>query len=286
MTKPGAIVIVSVVALVFAGLASWGVYSYLQKETQKVKAVQGGDIVVAAAEIPVGSKLNATMMKMAKWPKESMPAGSLTDTKLLDGRVCIRSLHPNEPITEQNLMPKEGGAGSGFMTYRVPDGHRAVTVGVNEVAGVAGFLAPENRVDVVLTTQIPGKTNGENISKIFLQNIPILAIGQITDEKEGKPVVVPTVTLDLLPEDAERLVLAASKGTLQLLLRNAIDTKTLDSKGATITKVLGGIERTENATAIRRVHTRVKEKHNPPLTNYVEVIKGKERSMIQFNSSP
>lgn len=293
MTRPGAVVIVSVVALAFAGFASWGVYSYLKQETQKSKSVQGESIVVAAAEIPIGTKLNTTQIKTSKWPKESIPPGSLTDARAAEGRICIRSLQPNEPITEPKLMPKEGTPGAGVMTYIVPQGHRAVTVGVNEVAGVAGFLAPHNRVDVVLTTQIPGNTAGEYVSKIVLQNVPILATGQITEQKEGKPVVVPTVTLDLTPEDAEKLVLAASKGSLQLLLRNVVDTAAVESKGATVIKVLGGIEKPLQAVIRKQVpppkpkpvQVKTAPLPPPPPAFAVEVIRGKDRSTSQFSPS-
>ena len=124
------------------------------------------------------------------------------------------------------------------MTYIIPQGHRAVTVSVNEVAGVAGFVAPNNRVDIVLTTTTPKYAAGEKISKIILQNVTVLATGQITEQKDGKPVVVPTVTLDLMPEEAERLINAASQGSLQLLLRSVIDTAPVEARGATISKVL------------------------------------------------
>ncbi|GFO55336.1 hypothetical protein GMSM_23430 [Geomonas sp. Red276] len=158
------------------------------------------------------------------------------------GRVAIRPIAGGDAVTEQKLKPKAGAQGSGFMTYVVPPGHRAVTVAVNEVAGVAGFLTPNDRVDIVVTTSLPNNDK-ESVSKIILENVPILATGQITDQREGKPAVVPTVTLDLVPADAEKLVLSASKGSLQLLLRNIADSGAVDSKGATIAKVLGGAER-------------------------------------------
>ncbi len=240
MTRPQAVTIVTIVALAFAGLASWGVYSYLQTEAQKTKAGQAESIVVAVSEFPIGTKLDQTQVKVSTMPKSSIPAGSFSDPKAVSGRVLVRHVSPGDIITEQKLMPKEGSQMAGVMTYIIPQGHRAVTVGVNEVAGVAGFVAPNNRVDVVLTTPIPRSAGGENISKIILQNVTVLATGQITEQKEGKPVVVPTVTLDLTPEDSERLILAASKGSLQLLLRSIIDTQPVDSKGATITKVLSG----------------------------------------------
>lgn len=237
MTRPKAVIVVSILALVFAGIAAWLTFHYLQKEMNKSKAVQPQSIVVAAADIPIGSAINEPQLKITSWPKDSIPPGSSSDIKSLVGRVAIRSISNGDAVTEQKLKPKAGVPGSGFMTYIIPLGHRAVTVAVNEVAGVAGFITPNDRVDVVLTTLIPGSQN-ENISKIILQNVPVLATGQITDQKEGKPVVVPTVTLDLTPDDSEKLVLAGSKGSLQLLLRNIADAGPVDAKGATIVKVL------------------------------------------------
>lgn len=248
MTRPKAVTIVSIVALLFAGLASWGVYNYLQQQTDKTKAGEAQNIVVAAGEIQIGTKLDISQMKTAAVPKASIQAGSAADPKALVGRIVIRQLSPGDTITEQKMMPKEGTSLSGVMTYIIPQGHRAVTVGVNEVAGVAGFVAPNNRVDIVLTTTLPKNTD-EKISKIILQNVTVLATGQITEQKDGKPAVVPTVTLDLLPEDAEKLILAASKGSLQLLLRSVIDTATVEGRGATITKVLTGSGSIEVPTA-------------------------------------
>lgn len=302
MTRPQAVTIVTIVALVFAGLASWGVYSYLQQEAQKSKASQADAIVVAVGELPIGTKLDQTHVKVSTMPKSSIPAGSFADPKALAGRVLVRHLSPGDIITEQKLMPKEGSQMAGVMTYIVPQGHRAITVAVNEVAGVAGFVAPNNRVDIVLTTPIPNNTKGENISKIVLQNVTVLATGQITEQKEGKPVVVPTVTLDLMPEDSEKLILAASKGSLQLLLRNIVDTAPVEAKGATISKVLGGVEapvvRTTKPVTVKAAKTpksakiaKVAEKkaapsavvpHSAPKKHYLEIIKGKEKSVREF----
>ncbi len=205
MTRQKTVIVVTVLAIVFAVIAAGLMYNYLQKQDQ-MKAGAYQTIVVAAMEIPIGSKISDTMIKTAPWPKESIPPGSITDPKALNaaGRISIKNIPAGEPITEDKLVPAGGDAGAGFMTYAVPPGHRAVTVAVNEVAGVAGFITPGNKVDVVLTTPIPGSPN-ETISKIVLQNVPVLATGQITQEqKEGKPVIVPTVTLDLAPEDCRK----------------------------------------------------------------------------------
>src|SRR6266568_41264 len=295
MTRPGAVVVVSLVALIFAGLASWGVYNYLQQETQKSKATQTEKTVVAAADVPIGAKLNATQLKTVNWPRDSRPPGSLADTSMAVDRIAVHQIAAGEAVTEPKLLPKDIKTGAGIMSYIVPAGHRAITVGVNEVAGVAGFLSPNNHVDVVLTTQIPGNTS-ESISKIVLENVPILATGQIaTEQKDGKPVVVPTVTLDLTPEDAEKLILAASKGSLQMLLRNVTDIAPAGTKGATITKVLGGVER---PAAVSRVVSKkaakkqarpavvktvqAKQPPPPPSPYSVEVIKGASKSTREF----
>lgn len=295
MTRSQSIIVVTITALIFATLAAWGVRKFMVDESRKTMSAQGEKLVIAAADLPVGAKLDITQMKTISMPKESIPQGAFKDPAAVAGRVVIRHLSPGDQITEQKLMPKEGTAASGVMSFLVPNGHRAVTVGVNEVAGVAGFLAPNNRVDVVLTTPIPNDPKGETVTKIVLQNVPLLATGQITEQKDGKPVVVPTVTLDLTPEDSEKLVHASRKGSLQLLLRNIIDTaKVEETKGTTIVKVLGGVER--GGAVIAKVTPKKEmvgkaQKAAPtavapppaPKRHTVEIVKGKDRSTKEFN---
>lgn len=287
MTRPKAVIVVSIFALFFAGIAAWLTYGVLQQEMNNVKAVQPQKIIVAAADIPIGTTITERQLKSTFWPKDGIPAGSSQSADSVISRVAIRPIAAGDAVTEQKLKPRSGGPGSGFMTYVVPEGHRAVTVAVNEVAGVAGFLTPNDRVDVIVTTPLPANEK-ESISKIILENIPILATGQVTDQKEGKPVVVPTVTLDLAPADAEKLVLSASKGSLQLLLRNIADSSRVDSNGATIAKVLYGMERAPAAPKTVQV---VKSAPKPVLvvkaaartTSYtLEIVRGTEKSSRQY----
>jgi len=243
MKRPSTVTIVTVLAFLFAGGAAILSYNYLKK--QAGVQMQGVSIVAAATDIPIGTKLDAGHVKLATWPKEAVAAGYLTDAKLIPGRVAVRPISAGDIITEAKLMPQNVTTNGGIMTYIVPQGHRAVTVAVNEVAGVAGFITPGSRVDIVLTTPRPGVADKEdNISKIILQNVPVLASGQGTEQKEGKPVIVPTVTLDLTPEDAEKVIVGVGvkKGALQLLLRNVIDTAAVETKGATVSKVLNGAD--------------------------------------------
>lgn len=288
MTRQKTVILITALAIVFAVVAAWLAYNYLQKQEQ-IKAGAFQNIVVAAMEIPIGSKISEPMVKTTPWPKESVPPGSATDPKALvaAGRITIKGIPAGEPITEDKLAPLGGATGAGFMTYVVPAGHRAVTVAVNEVAGVAGFITPGNKVDVVLTTPLPNNP-AETISKIVLQNVPVLATGQIAQEqKDGKPIVVPTVTLDLTPDDSEKLVLAANKGPLQLLLRNFTDAEEVEGRGATIRKVLAGNEppATAKPRTVVKVIRRAPARKAAPAPSYysVEVIKGKERTSRQFS---
>jgi pilus assembly protein CpaB len=293
MTRPKAVIVVSICALLFAGVAAWLTYGYLQKEISTVNAVRPEKIVVAAADIPIGTVISEPQLKVATWPKDSIPPGSAQLPESVVSRVAIRPITRGDAVTEQKLKPKSGTPGSGFMTYVVPEGHRAVTVAVNEVAGVAGFLTPNDRVDVIVTTPLPGNEK-ETVSKIILENVPILATGQVTDQKEGKPVVVPTVTLDLTPSDSEKLVLAASRGPLQLLLRNITDSAQVNSRGATIGKVLGGIERPPTppsppsaaAKPVRLGHAPPRQvltaKAPPAPTHTLTIIRGTEKSSKEY----
>jgi len=243
MTRLNAISIVLVVALALAGTASYLVYRFLSNQENKKHEVLS--VFIAARDIPVGTKLDATNIRLASWPKENLPQqGYFPHTSKLHGRVAIRQVSAGDIVTETKLMPLNRADMGGVMTYIVPQGHRAVTVAVNEVAGVAGFITPGSRVDVVLSTQITSGTNNtDDVSKIILQNVPVLASAQTTEQKDGKPtIVVPSVTLDLLPADAEKLIVGTKKGTLQLLLRNAIDTASVSTSGMTIAKTLNNMQ--------------------------------------------
>ena len=288
MTRPKAVIVVSIFALFFAGMAAWLTYGYLQSEMSSVQAVKPQKIVVAASDITIGSAIGPSQLRETTWPKDSIPQGSSQQAQSVIGRIAIRPIAKGDAVTEQKLKPKSGGTGSGFMTYVVPQGHRAVTVAVNEVAGVAGFLTPNDRVDVVLTTPVPEREK-ENVSKIILENIPILATGQVTDQKDGKPAIVPTVTLDLAPGNAERLVLSASKGSLQLLLRNISDAAPVDSKGATIAQVLYGLDRPVPSSRPAAAPVRaVKAAYQPappkaPRSYTLDIVRGTEKTSKQYS---
>jgi pilus assembly protein CpaB len=182
-------------------------------------------VVVAASDINLGQRIGPDFLKVTDWPSNSVPPGSFTDIQKLDGRVLKESLLHGEPILEAKLTP----VGTlGGLSAVIGEGKRAITVRVNDVIGVAGFALPGNYVDIIVNTQKdgrdPGATRDQNISKIVLEKILVLAVAQEVGRDETKPKVVDAVTLEVSPEQAEKIDLARSIGTLSLVLRNQIDT--------------------------------------------------------------
>ncbi|QPF73558.1 Flp pilus assembly protein CpaB [Roseateles sp. DAIF2] len=204
---------------------------------------QGGErgrIAVANADIELGGRISAEMVRMADWPQGSVPAGAFEDSRQLEGRVLLVSMQRGEPLTEARLAPigTKGG-----LSAVVPQGKRAMTVRVNDVVGVAGFALPGTYVDVMVNTQ--DEAGGRNdrdhsISKIVLERILVLAVAQEADRDATKPKVVNAVTLEVTPGEAELLDLARSVGTLSLVLRNQTDPKEAGAgNGATKAEMLG-----------------------------------------------
>jgi pilus assembly protein CpaB len=193
-----------------------------------------GRIVVAAADISLGQRLRADMFKLAEWPSGSVPKGAFTDPQSLDGRVLKANMLMGEPLVEARLAP----AGTqGGLSAVITEGKRALTVRVNDVIGVAGFALPGNYVDIIVSTQKEAAPNQngheQSISKIVLERILVLAVAQEVNRDDTKPKVVNAVTLEVTPEQAEKLDLARSVGTLSLALRNQVDPASTRTDGAT-----------------------------------------------------
>lgn len=234
---------IAAVAVVLASVSALLVYNYLSaKDREAAKArLEVQQVVVAASEIPFGTKVKPEQIKLADWPKKNIPAGSSGNLSQIQDRLAISDIPAGAPVLESSLAPLNSGAG--VMSYIIKPGKRAITVAVNDVVGVAGFVLPNSMVDVVATVDDPymKATNGRDnkISKIVLQDVRVLAVGQILEQKEGKPVSVPTVTLDVTPEDAEKLALA-SENKVQLILRHIDDTAVAKTSGETVASLLAG----------------------------------------------
>jgi pilus assembly protein CpaB len=194
----------------------------------------GGRILVAASDISLGQRLAPDMFKPAEWPADSVPKGAFSDPQKLAGRVLRTNLLMGEPVSEAKLAPS---GTLGGLSALITEGKRAITVRVNDVIGVAGFALPGNYVDIIVSMQKDPRPGAEmreqNISKIVLERILVLAVAQEVNRDETKPKVVNAVTLEVTPEQAEKLDLARSVGTLSLALRNQIDPQAASTEGAT-----------------------------------------------------
>jgi pilus assembly protein CpaB len=222
-------------ALVFGLLAAVSVTRYLSSAQAYTKNLNR--VAVAKVAIPLGSKIIPEQVMVVQFPAESTPDGAYDSVEKLTGRVAVMNIAPREPITEARLAPV-GTAGG--LSAVIPEGYRAMTVKVDDVVGISGFIMPGTLVDIVVVI-IPGDSGAQGqqpISKIVLQNIKVLANGQNIDkpEKEREANSVKAVTLLVTPEQAEKLALAASEGKLQLVMRNSIDqgdeeTQGIDKRG-------------------------------------------------------
>jgi pilus assembly protein CpaB len=182
-------------------------------------------IAVASITLDVGRKIEGGDLKLIDWPKANLPVGSISDPGLLSGRIVRIPITKNEVVLERMLV---SSGGNGSLSTQIASGMRAFTMNVNEIAGVAGFALPGNYVDVIMNSK--DNTN-DQISRILLEKILILAIAQETSTDIHKPKLVNAITLEVTPLDAEKLDLARSVGSLSLVLRNPSDNANLVSNG-------------------------------------------------------
>lgn len=223
----------SVVMLVIALLAGLAAVVLAAKWIQQQGQNSGNKIAVAVLDIQLGSRLSPEMVQMVDWPASSVPPGAFTDEKVLVDRVVKTTVSRGEPILESKLAPVGSRGG---LSAVVGEGKRAITVRVNDVIGVAGFALPGNYVDIMVSTQEEGAKGNDKdrtISKIVLEHILVLAVAQEAGRDETKPKVVNAVTLEVTPDQAEKLDLARSVGTLSLVLRNQTDMDPIRTAGAT-----------------------------------------------------
>lgn len=223
----------SLTMLIIALLAGLAAVVLAVKWIQQQGQQGGNKIAVAMVDIQLGSRLTPEMVQLVDWPLGSVPEGAFSDPKALDGRVVRTSLARGEPPLESKLAPVGSRGG---LSAVVGDGKRAITVRVNDVIGVAGFALPGNYVDIMVNTQSEGSKNNDKdraISKIVLEHILVLAVAQEAGRDETKPKVVNAVTLEVSPEQAEKIDLARSVGTLSLVLRNQVDPILSQTSGAT-----------------------------------------------------
>ncbi len=267
-----------VVAVFFGLIAAYGIFNFLSQQRRAAEAFRATtqDVVVAAKDIAPGTMINQELItngtiKTTQWPKASVPLGSFSSPQQVVGKTNRVKIIANEPILESRLA----GEGAG-LTVRLEAGKRAVAVRVDEIIGVSGFIVPDDRVDVILTTTPPGSSNQENrIAKTVLQNKRVLSVAQSTEQKDGKPQLARSITLEVTPEDAEKLSLASQEGQIVLALRGLGDDSETVTSGSRKGDLLAvAVVKKKGATPAAVV--RAPEKYR------VEVIQGNDRKVVEF----
>jgi pilus assembly protein CpaB len=231
------IFLVLALAITAGGGLAFGTYNYMQKLPARTVTIPTRDVIVAAADLDIGTELGRDDIRVIQWPANAVPANAMSSPDEVIGRGLILPVIQNEPILPMKLSSKDAGAG---LPPAIPPGLRAVSVRVNEVIGVAGYVLPGTRVDVV-TTLSPTDQKADMTSKVILTNVQVLAAGTKIerDTDKNKPIPVTVVTLLVDPDEAERLTLASNEGKIQLALRNPLDKATTATKGIRPAMLLG-----------------------------------------------
>ncbi|MEW6327517.1 MAG: Flp pilus assembly protein CpaB [Thermodesulfobacteriota bacterium] len=270
-------------AVIMALVTSLLIYTWLQKQAkvEKIADLQTQSVVVAAGDLPWGTALKKEMMKTVPLPRGSLPAGYFSSDETLIGRVLDSDLKANEPILESKLAPVGGVGGS--MAAIVGPEKRAMAVKVDEVSGIAGFIRPKDRVDVLVTLSGEGEISTP-ITKTVLQDIPVLAtvIEWERKEKEEKPVPIKVITLELSPEEGEKLALAAVQGRLQMALRNPINKEPALTRGATLNQLLASYHPAKKAGDMPRGKAEARKLSPVREVFKIELIKGSNVSTVSF----
>jgi pilus assembly protein CpaB len=211
------------VAIVVALLFSTYVYKQFKLATGQKTVVTTQRIVVAAVPLQLGTRIDANNLKTIPWPSSEPVVGTFARIEDCANRALITPVAANELIIESKLASREAGAG---LPATIPEGMRAMSVAVNEVVGVAGFVIPGTMVDVLVTGKAVNGQGNDFVTRTILENVRVLAAGQkIEQDREGKPQTVPVITLLVAPEDAAKLAMSSTEGKIQLALRNTIDSK-------------------------------------------------------------
>lgn len=278
-----------VLAGLAAALAALLVQSALRKkDTELAKArVMATEILVAARDLPIGTKLQPDDVKLARWPRDSVPSGAITDAHTVVDSIVKSEMVQDEPISASRLYT---GDTAGVLSLLIPPDMRAMSVAVDEVSDIAGFVLPHARVDVLVAIKQDAAGPGGNAahSKIVLENVEVLAVAQTTNHKD-KPQVERVVTLLVTPQEAERLALASHEGSLRLALRNLNDEKIVNTSGSSVSTLLaayGGTPVPVERPQMSPVHVTVFRRPPVPVAAIkIEVMRdGNSRDALSFGA--
>ena len=262
--------IVMALALLSGLAAAWLALNYLRQPESPIRTSDAvaTEVVVAARDLTLGTVLTPEDVKLADWPGGTLPEGYSASVEEVLGRGVITNVVLNEPLLSRKMAVKEAGGG---LPIVIPEGMRGVSVRVDDVISIAGFVLPGTRVDVMVTLD-EGSQQGNPVTKLILQNMAVLTSGQIVEhDVNGEPVQVTVITLLVDPEQAEQLVLAATRGRIQLALRNTLDMDSVSTEGARMTSLIPSARPVARSSAPRRATP-------PPTTptRQIEVWRGNE----------
>ena len=246
--------------IVFAAIAAFMTLGYLKNASQAPVEVGMAteEVVVSTQDIERGEVLGVEHIKLVEWPKSAVPEGSFGTIEEAIGQIARVPVYANDPLTQAKVIDSRSRS---ILSMLIPPGRRAMSVKVNEVTGISGFIAPGSRIDVLLS--VSGQGDEDPRTRIVLQDIEVLAIAQNVEQRDNKPTVVSTVTLNLRPREAEALTLASNEGSLQMVLRNDKDQGRVHTAGVSLEQVIGGASVTGSGPQ-------------------VELIRGVEREMMTF----
>jgi pilus assembly protein CpaB len=269
MRRPANILLL---AILIGGLGAAMVYRYLRAQQAELEAARSAgraptvDVVVANEIIPIGTRIQARHLKSISWPADALPDGAIHDMAQATDRIALVTIQKNQPVVQAQLTSESAG----LLPLLITEGMRGMSVKVDQVTGVSGFITPNSHVDVLVAGTVQGDDGGGQRSKLILQNIKVLAIGPTIEMKDDKPVEVPTVTLLVSPADAEKLTLAARQEPVRLALRNYRDEAEVTTSGVSTPELFGlGGPREAPPRVVR---------HGPPPRPSVEILLGENRT--------
>ncbi|HXE89934.1 MAG TPA: Flp pilus assembly protein CpaB [Terriglobales bacterium] len=274
--------VVGMIAVVLAALVSFGALRVLRGA--QADAGSTTNVVVAAKALQVGQQIQLSDLQLARLPTAQLPQGVFGDLKEVAGRGVIVPISEKEVVLNSKLAPREAGAG---LPPKIPQGMRALSVRVREDISVAGFVQPGTRVDVLLTGIPPGSPSGQTVTTTVLENVEVLTANQDLQAKEPSKKDTTVVTLLLSPEDAQKLTLASTQGSIHLALRNPLDRDEVKPKGTYYGDlyVAAGAQPQQAKAAVSGASTR-RARHaavpEPSKVYVVEMIRGDKRDEAKF----
>ncbi|MCC6947196.1 MAG: Flp pilus assembly protein CpaB [Bradyrhizobiaceae bacterium] len=272
----GSTIVMIAMAVVFGVLAVFSAQLWLNRQTDlRMKSLEATAakpastriVVVAKSPLRFGNPLTPGVLREVAWPGDAIPANAFRSIAELTGgekRVVLASIEPNEPIIATKIT---GPGQKATLSALIGEGMKAVTIRVNDVEGVAGFVLPGDRVDVLMTRD----TEGDRSSDIVLQNMRVLGVDQLADERAEKPTVARAVTLEVDTVAAQKLTLAAAAGRLSLVLRKAGDAAQEASRRITISDIRSngtGTAEPSDFTTIRVIRAEKKSEYSVPVENF------------------